>query len=170
LPGNVLRYGSNTTPGTTDMTAAIQAAITAAGFGNYEVYLPAGTYLISSDISVPVGAAWLQGGSGPFAINIRGDGDKQTIVQFSASGTFARGFYANGNGTIQMGPIISDIQFFGNLVAPTAVTFRQTVRGQLRDCILRNFTGGGAFIDSCLMMRLSRVYFSGCGSSSTACL
>jgi hypothetical protein len=39
-PGNVLRYGTNTTPGTTDMTAAIQAAIDC----NLTVYFPPGTY------------------------------------------------------------------------------------------------------------------------------
>ncbi len=80
LPGNVLRYGTNASPGVTDMTAAIQAAVTAAGFGNYEVYIPAGTYLITSDITVPLGTQWLQGGPGPFAINIRGDGKTQTII------------------------------------------------------------------------------------------
>jgi hypothetical protein len=39
-PGNVLRYGTNTTPGTTDMTTAIQAALDS----NTSVYVPKGTY------------------------------------------------------------------------------------------------------------------------------
>jgi len=45
-PGNVLRYGTNTTPGTTNMTTAINNAIAA----NDDVYIPPGTYLITSSI------------------------------------------------------------------------------------------------------------------------
>ena len=49
---NVLDYGAAGT-GTTDDTAAIQAAITAAvAAGNSEVYLPGGTYKLSSAITV----------------------------------------------------------------------------------------------------------------------
>ena len=49
-PGNVLRYGTNTTPGTTDMSTAIRDAIDvvdAAGGG--VVFIPTGTYLVSQD-------------------------------------------------------------------------------------------------------------------------
>jgi hypothetical protein len=47
-PGNVLRYGTNTVPGTTDMSTAIQAAADTAE----NVYLPRGTYLIASSITL----------------------------------------------------------------------------------------------------------------------
>lgn len=48
-PINVLDYGANTIPGTTDMTAAIQAAHTAAVAAAYsEVVFPAGTYKFTS--------------------------------------------------------------------------------------------------------------------------
>lgn len=47
-PANVLDYGA-VGDGTTDDTTAIQAALTA----NYDVYVPIGTYLISSTITVP---------------------------------------------------------------------------------------------------------------------
>lgn len=43
-PGHVLRYGTNTTPGTTDMTAAIQAAIAA----NSSVFIPAGDFAVTA--------------------------------------------------------------------------------------------------------------------------
>lgn len=42
-PGNVLRYGTNTTPGTTDMTEAWQNAIDC---GEKEIVCPAGDYLV----------------------------------------------------------------------------------------------------------------------------
>jgi hypothetical protein len=51
-PGNVLRYGTNTTPGTTDMTTAIQAAINVAkAAGGGIVYIPIGTYKITAALT-----------------------------------------------------------------------------------------------------------------------
>lgn len=50
-PGDVRRYGDNTTPGTTDMTAAIQAAYTA-NAGLRVTFQPE-AYLVTSAISVP---------------------------------------------------------------------------------------------------------------------
>lgn len=58
-PGNVLRYGTNTTPGTTDMTTAIQAALDAMA-GTGRVFIPRGTYLVSSTIRIP-GESYVHG-------------------------------------------------------------------------------------------------------------
>jgi polygalacturonase len=52
-PFNVLDFGANTIPGTTDMTTALQAAITAAVAAGGRVYIPAGTYLITDTITCP---------------------------------------------------------------------------------------------------------------------
>jgi hypothetical protein len=50
---NVLDYGANTTPGTTNMQAAIQAAINAAETaGGGTVYIPAGTYAIATPLTI----------------------------------------------------------------------------------------------------------------------
>src|SRR5690606_23673462 len=50
---NVLRYGVNTTPGTTDMTEAIQTAIDVARQkGGGVVFLPNGTYLVTASVAV----------------------------------------------------------------------------------------------------------------------
>ena len=51
-PGNVLRYGANTTPGTTDMSAAFQAAVNSLSdtLGGV-VHVPEGTYL-AGDIDI----------------------------------------------------------------------------------------------------------------------
>jgi hypothetical protein len=63
--GYVLRYGTNTTPGTTDMTAAIQAAVNVEGIaGGGQVIMPPGLLLVSSAISVTyanvyvIGSGW----------------------------------------------------------------------------------------------------------------
>jgi hypothetical protein len=49
--GNVLRYGINTTPGTTDMYAAFNAAVTS----NVQVTIPPGTYRLSAALTIPQG-------------------------------------------------------------------------------------------------------------------
>ena len=48
-PGHVLRYGTNTTPGTTDMTTALNNSILAVGNGGTVIW-PVGTYLTSGPI------------------------------------------------------------------------------------------------------------------------
>ena len=73
---NPLWWGANTTPGTTDMTAAIQAAINATG-GRGKVYLPQSTYLITDSLSIPAysgstpsQAPLVLAGDGPFLSNL----------------------------------------------------------------------------------------------------
>jgi hypothetical protein len=51
VPGHVYRYGTNTTPGTTDMTAAINTAATVCRQGNYTLLLPADACLVSSSLN-----------------------------------------------------------------------------------------------------------------------
>ena len=51
-PENILRFGTNTTPGTTDMTTALENAIAGLPSTGGKVILPAGTYLISSTIVI----------------------------------------------------------------------------------------------------------------------
>jgi hypothetical protein len=50
-PGNVLRYGVNTTPGTTDMTGAINTAADICRQGKYTLILPPETCLVSSSLN-----------------------------------------------------------------------------------------------------------------------
>lgn len=47
-PGVIDRYGTNTTPGTTDMTAAVQAAIDQAEAGGASVFIPPRTYAVTA--------------------------------------------------------------------------------------------------------------------------
>lgn len=60
-PGNVLRYGTNTTPGTTDMTAAINNAIACAQAGHGFVYLPSGNYKVISQLTAIAGQVYMYG-------------------------------------------------------------------------------------------------------------
>lgn len=59
---NVLRYGTNTTPGTTDMTSAIQTAIDVSTLGGARcvVRIPAGVYRTTDTIHIGYGEAAFQ--------------------------------------------------------------------------------------------------------------
>jgi Pectate lyase superfamily protein len=74
-PGPIipLWWANNTTPGTTDMTAAVQAAFNATG-GRGRVHLPEGGYLITSTLRVPTLTGRFSpivfDGAGPFLSNL----------------------------------------------------------------------------------------------------
>jgi hypothetical protein len=52
-PGDVRRYGTNTTPGTTDMSTAIQAALDVAANGGPQAFFPRDTYNIGTTAITP---------------------------------------------------------------------------------------------------------------------
>jgi hypothetical protein len=78
--GNVLRYGTNTAPGTTDMSAAFQAAFDQQAKGGAAVYAPAGTYFIASVISTSSAAPFTLSGDGMGKTVIIKGGDTDCIV------------------------------------------------------------------------------------------
>lgn len=83
VPGNLLRYGTNTTPGITDMTSAITQAISVALNGGGPVVAPAGLYLYTSQIATVFPGA-------NTSISIRGAGANATEFRCSAAaGGFA---------------------------------------------------------------------------------
>jgi hypothetical protein len=50
-PGHVYRYGTNTTPGTTDMTAAINVGANVCRQGNYTLQIPGDILLVSASLN-----------------------------------------------------------------------------------------------------------------------
>lgn len=67
-PGNVLRYGNNTVPGTTNMTAAFQAASDQSNQPTgARPYAPSGSYLITSTVT-------------PGRLGFYGDGPPRTVI------------------------------------------------------------------------------------------
>ena len=91
-PGWVDRYGNNAIPGTTDMTAAINAAIAVAGqvVGTQQggaIYLLNSTYMISSNIVLPN------------RVRVIGQNKRGTVIIASPSwnnGSYPQMFYAVG--------------------------------------------------------------------------
>lgn len=76
--GNVLRYGTNTVPGTTDMTTAISAAISVALATGAQVIAPAGIYLYTAQINKTLP-------SGSVSLSIIGAGANATEFRSSAT-------------------------------------------------------------------------------------
>jgi hypothetical protein len=64
-PGNILRYGTNTTPGATDMTAAFRAALDQAGVSGGAAYLPetAGVCVVSAPLTFANGVSLIGDGA-----------------------------------------------------------------------------------------------------------
>jgi len=91
--------------GTTDDTTALQAAITAAVAANLELYIPAGTYLVSDTLLVPTTA------------RIRGSGNTDTIIHMAVAKPIIK-----LNGTVGT-PVyyweISDLSLNGRLTLPS---------------------------------------------------
>lgn len=105
VPGHAYRYGTNTTPGTTDMTAALAASISQAKqTTGADVYWPAGT------LSVSVLTA---DGSG---YNIRTAGGRKTILAQRTGTSETTGQILNIKGSqINVG----DLAFTGNISTDT---------------------------------------------------
>lgn len=94
-PLNVLRYGTNTVPGTTDMTAAFEAAIAVSTAQyNATVWVPNGYYLITDEIIIPQGtmivAPGSQGSTAGFGTTIL-HASNGNLFTWNGSGTAARG-------------------------------------------------------------------------------
>jgi hypothetical protein len=91
---NVLGYGA-TGNGTTDDTAAVQAALTAAAVAGGTVFFPAGTYLITSQLTVqgpatdPDSPSWQPGG-----VHLVGQGARNSILKSNGGFTLLN-FTAN---------------------------------------------------------------------------
>lgn len=74
---SILDFGVNTTPGTTDMTAAFQAAVDALGSLGGAIYFPGqGPYRFNSGISTTKN------------LTIRGDGKQTTVLKYYGAATF----------------------------------------------------------------------------------
>lgn len=81
-PCNINRYGTNTTPGTTDMTTALQNALNACT----DVYIPGGTYLIST-VTLPVTYFQTIRGDGVASILQQKAGAAAAMLNFSNTGS-----------------------------------------------------------------------------------
>ena len=161
-PGNALRYGTNTTPLTTDMTTAIQTAINVASWSGRRAYIPAGDYLYSQlylhyDSSNNTGFNSTGAEAGPLIIE--GDGSMHTnhVTNSVTAGTYLQSSETTNN------TVLLDI--------PTGGDTANQSRIQIRNMSFKAATAGyvlqlNDFQDMCLLANVF-VYNSGAGGGIT---
>jgi hypothetical protein len=161
-PGNVLRYQTNTTPGTTDMSAAFQAAFNQQTSGGVPVYVPTGAYMIASIISTRTAA--------PFVMY--GDGIGKTVITKSVD---ADCFVVTNSGSAFNEIAISDLTITPGVAMSTGAAFNLTCTGIIPSVTMRNvmiLCGGGSVfgtgikLSNCGEVEMNRVFIYGLNSSS----
>lgn len=137
-PGNVLRYGTNTTPGTSDMRAAIQAAVNQSyqtAPGAAPVYFPYAVYKVSGAITATINEP----------MHIYGDGQSLSVIyQHSDADVFQITAANNSNARL----ILHDVGFVA--IVGTAMASGAAIR----------FTGGTS-IPPVRTLDIRRVAFQG---------
>lgn len=88
VPGNVNRYLTNTTPGTTDMKTAFQAAFNQQQQGGAPVYVPTGSYLITASVTTLGAAPFVMYGDGMGKSVITKTGDTDAFVVINSGSAF----------------------------------------------------------------------------------
>lgn len=140
-PGNVLRYGTNTTPGTTDMSTAIQAAVDT----NEKVFVPDGDYLCESIITLRDG------------IELYGAGITTTRIIKNADNGASQGvIYANsGSSAAYIEDLkIHDLTLDGLVATKSFSQFRHLMGLHgVKDCVIERvkflgFRGDGLYLGS----------------------
>jgi hypothetical protein len=152
--GFVLRYGTNTTPGSTDMTVALQAALTVGG----PVYLPPGVIRVTSNVTISTPGTFIYGSefgstittSSATADVIDVQASDVTLKEFviNSSVTRTAGYYVNvGIAGTQCGNVrIKNVQMIGffngvGYLGEGGSVFRLT------DCFLNTSVAGGICVN-----------------------
>jgi parallel beta-helix repeat protein len=143
--GNALRYGSNTTPGTTDMTAAIQAAINQSGIiGGVSAYVPSGLYLVSATLNLVTNGI------------LYGDGSKTTL-QFSNNSAH------NIQGNTITDATVRDFKITvtgnGNQSYVGAVNFFVCTNGTAKNLDISGNSGCGVLLQDSISCTVQNNYF-----------
>ena len=131
-PGHILRYGTNTTPGTTGMKAAAQIMFDL----DHPGYAPAGTYAIESKLTWNGGAVSISGDGG-FASEFRYTGSAGTFIEIGKDQrheSSINGIYLNANS------LATKILHVGVSATTVAVVRQMALNG----CILANADGASS--------------------------
>jgi hypothetical protein len=141
---NILNYGADPT-GVSDSTAAITNTIAAASDTAYGVvYIPAGVYLVSSSLNLPVNIALIGDGAvGGTVSGVRGGSILQLTSGFS--GAYVLGISEVSNATVN-GTTVKGLMIYGGSQTATAVDGIQITGPAmtiLRDLKITQMSGWG---------------------------
>ena len=138
-PVNPLRYGTNTTPGTTDMTTAISNAVAVAIAGNIQMRVPGGLYLCSSSIAFTLATTFA-------SLSIFGDGAEVTEIVWSSGNGFAGTFNSKYNSVHVRDITLSTKQAFSGAafsLTQTSASFAIGPANDFTNVNIRGFDGYG---------------------------
>ena len=153
------RYANNTTPGTTDMTAAIQAALDVHHNGGKEARLLPETYL-SGAINWPGNNLTLRGTGSAYSYNT--SATPHTALRAKTGTTVLLDLVQTGTPEDRTGNLIEDIEFDGNSIATVGIDVSGA--NVIERCRVRRCTTAGVrfgpYINSTRLVR--------CGLSSNS--
>src|SRR6185503_20646221 len=143
-PGNVLRYGTNTNPGSTDMTGAFSNAL----LSNSAVYVPTGTYLVTNQLTLQSNQSLYGDGSGSL-INFSSSANTDFIVGSNVSNTTVRDLKLVATG-------LTTVMNYQGMVA-----FRGSTACKVLRCEIQGFYASGIVLNACQFCEVDSNYLHG---------
>lgn len=149
--------------GVTDDTAALNAALADAVANNRCLYVPAGTYLVTSNLTVPTPTNVQRG----FAI-LGENKHNGSIINFSGAAVTTGLTFSSSVGVYQYWGTISEIQINCVSGAKRGITFTYAHAPSLINVQFRGATEAGLYLDNCNQPVVEKCLFISNGSSGTA--
>lgn len=159
--GTVLpeRYGNNTTPETTDMTAAVQNALLVAAQALVPVTIGvSGTTLCTENLVVPVGLST--------AVDIQGVSWTTGGLRFEGA-SVTTGLTFSGSSYSYCGEV-RNLRIHCADGAVRGITFDDVNHPRVTNCAIHGADGAGVLYDTTLMGELNHTLIIGCGSATEA--
>ena len=148
----------------TDVTAAIQDALTYAAANYIDLHFPSGNYRVTSNISMPLTSNYQR------SYRLTGDGkDYGTIITLDgAAVTTGFSFTSSGVGVYQFWGEISGIKFTCVNSAARAVTFNYAHAPYIIGCAFTGAAGTALLLQNCNQPVVEQCFFINNGSASLA--
>jgi hypothetical protein len=159
---NVLDFGAKGNGADND-TSAMNAAIAAAVTQRKTLFIPAGTYLLTSNITVPTPA------NSQYGFSIVGEGmHNGSILQFSGASVTTGLTFLSGVGVYQYWGMITELQINCVSGAKRGITIDYAHAPEIVDCQFNGATEYGLVVANANQPVVSGCLFKNNGSSGTA--
>lgn len=178
---NVVTYGADRT-GTTDSATAIQAAITAAAASAYKaVLIPAGTYLIGSQLTIPTGVQVF--GAGKYVCTLQVTADVIGVLlddgNNSLQGVYMQAGVATTKAAIQIGDgtnpasnwHVRDVRvdrLSGSLKFATGIKGAGAFSGSIDGCLVDSCSSYGIWLDDITSYPPNAIRVTNCNVANAA--
>lgn len=149
--------------GVADDTLALQAALSAAVLEKRCLYIPAGTYLVTANLIVPMPSNIQHG------FTIAGEGKHRgSVIEFSGAAVTTGLTFTSGVGLYQYWGTISELEIRCVSGAKRCMTFSYAHAPVLENLQFRGATEPGLVLDNCNQPVVNNCLFINNGSSGTA--